>query len=288
VCVAKNAIDQGTSIPSDINKLALVVGVNTSSIAMPYRSALKYAEKDAEDMASLLKQPECGFTLLVPALTGEKAASAKIKQSVIELVKNRLGKDFLLFYYAGHALPIDNDIYFITHDFREEDVEVDPDFFLSMRWLWKVLYQSTGAGRVLLILDCCYAGNMVEAQEDPLKIDFRKLLDEWNTGSNGKDPKNSLRLVLTATGYNITAQEQDGHGLMTGFLLKALHGEVNEVMDKDGHIDVRYLHKYLQEKMPKEQAPDLAGKFGPYNCVIASYPERAVQLQSQHRPVRGA
>ena len=126
---------------------------------------------------------------------------------------------------------------------------------------------------MLLILDCCYAGNMIEAQEDPLKIDFRELLDEWNTGSNGKDPKNCLRLVLTATGYNITAQEQDGHGLMTGFLLKALQGEVNEAMDKGGYIDVRYLHKYLQEKMPKELAPDLAGKFGPYNCILASYPE---------------
>ncbi len=72
MCVAKNSIDQGSSIPSDMNKLALVVGVNTSSIAMPYRSALKYAEKDAEDMASLLKQPESGFTLLVPEPSQEK------------------------------------------------------------------------------------------------------------------------------------------------------------------------------------------------------------------------
>src|SRR5260370_24753725 len=190
---------QGTSIPTQEGKFALVVGVNNSSIALPYRPALKYAEKDAQDIASLLEQPECGFTLLVPALTGEKATSKSIRRGVVELVRKRGKEDFLLFYYAGHAVPIENDIYFMTSDFREEDIEIDPDLYLSMRWLWKVLYQSVGAGRGLLILDCCYAGNMVEAKEDPFKIDLRNLFNEWNTDSNAKDPKNCLRLTLTAT-----------------------------------------------------------------------------------------
>src|SRR5260370_6096526 len=192
-----NSINQGTSIPTQGSKFALVVGVNNSSIALPYRPALKYTEKDAQDIASLLEQPECGFTLLVPALTGEKATSNSIRRGVVELVRKRGKEDFLLFYYAGHAVPIENDIYFMTSDFREEDIEIDPDLYLSMRWLWKVLYQSAGAANVLLNLDCCYAGNMVETKEDPFKIDLRKLFDEWNTCSNGKHPKNCLRLILT-------------------------------------------------------------------------------------------
>src|SRR5258708_232707 len=116
---ANNSINPGSSTSAEVNKLALIVGVNTSSIAPPYRSTLKYAEKDAQDMASLLNQPECRFTLLVPALTGEHATSGTIKQRVIELVRKREKEDFLLFYYAGHAIPIENDIYFITHDFQE-------------------------------------------------------------------------------------------------------------------------------------------------------------------------
>src|SRR5258708_24966382 len=166
--------------------------------------------------------------------TGEKATSSSIRRGVVELVRKRGKEDFLLFYYAGHAIPIENDIYFITSDFREENVEFDPDFYLSMRWLWKVLYQSVGAGRVLLILDCCYAGNLIEAKEDPLKIDLRKLLDEWNTGSNGKEPKNCLRLVLTATRYKDPAQKKYSHWLITGIILKDLHGENNEIFDKEG------------------------------------------------------
>jgi hypothetical protein len=85
---AKNATHQGISIPHKLNKLALVVGVNNSSNT-PYRSTLEYAEQDAQDIASLLQQPACGFSLLTPALIGAEATSGNIKQRVVELVKKR-------------------------------------------------------------------------------------------------------------------------------------------------------------------------------------------------------
>jgi tetratricopeptide (TPR) repeat protein len=236
-------------------------------------------------MAYVLKQPECGFMQMAPPMIGEKGTNSSIKQAVMNLILKRSEKDFLLFYFAGHAIPINRDIYFVTYDFQEdtieEMIEVDPDFYFSMRWLWKVLYQSSAAGRVLIILDCCFAGNMVEMKDDPLKIDFGKLLDELNTGSSNKDQMNRLRLMLTATGYNIQAQELDGHGLLTGLLLKALRGEIDDVLDKEGHVDIRVLHTYLQDHMPKQQRPDLAGKFGPYNCILASHSNRSERLRRQ-------
>src|SRR5260370_39264344 len=72
---ANTSISQGISIPPEVNKLALVVGVNNSSTGSSYRPDLKHAEEDAEDMTYLLKQPECSFTLLMPAITGENATS---------------------------------------------------------------------------------------------------------------------------------------------------------------------------------------------------------------------
>src|SRR6266566_8592427 len=109
---ANNSINQAISTPVAGNKLALIVGVNNSSTVPPYRSALKYAEKDAEDMAYLLKQPECGFTLLAPCIIGEKATTSSIKKGMMNLSLKKTGYDFLLFYFAGHAVPINNDIYF--------------------------------------------------------------------------------------------------------------------------------------------------------------------------------
>jgi hypothetical protein len=76
---ANNATNQGPSIPHEVNKLALVVGVNNSLIA-PYRSTLQHAEQDAQDMASLLQQPACSFSLLMPALTGEEMKTSSLLQ----------------------------------------------------------------------------------------------------------------------------------------------------------------------------------------------------------------
>src|SRR5216684_132473 len=97
--VTENATNQEDSISTG-NKFALVVGANNSSTASPGRPTLKYAEKDAEDMAYLLKQLECKFTLVVPALLGDNATSWSIKQAVIDLVRKRTEQDFLLFYFA--------------------------------------------------------------------------------------------------------------------------------------------------------------------------------------------
>jgi len=203
----------------------------------------------------------------------------------MNLSLKRTQQDFLLFYFAGHALPIKNDIYFATHDFQEDiaekALEADTHFYLSMRWLWQVFYQSTEAGRVLIILDCCYAGNLVEVNDDPFNIDLHKLLKKWDTGAASTTSPNCLRLILTATGYNIQAQEMNEHGLMTGLLMKALHGEIDDVLDKEGRVDIRILHRYLQDNMPQEQRPDLAGKFGPFDCILACYPHHSEHLRRQ-------
>lgn len=163
---------------------------------------------------------------------------------------------------AGHAVPIKDDIYLVTYDFEDSDVEDDASMHLSMRWLWEKLYQSSGAGCVLIILDCCYAGNIVDAKDDPYKIDLHKLLDKWSGESNESTLHNRTRHILTATGYDIKAQELDGHGLMTGLLIRALRGLEDEALDREGNVEIGSLYSYLRDKMPERQKPDLAGKLG--------------------------
>jgi len=82
---------------------------------------------------------------------------------VVDLVMGRTDQDLLLFYFSGHAQQMNDDIYFVTGDFDKGKVKVDPGGYISMRWLHRVLYQSIEAGCALIILDCCYAGNMAEA-----------------------------------------------------------------------------------------------------------------------------
>lgn len=261
-----------TEVSTNVNKVALVVGVN-SSVNSTYSAPLSYAEHDAYEIAWTLQQPACNFTLLESPLRGKEANTWNTRRAVIKLAKKRSAQDFLLFYFCGHALPMKTkgdrkDIYFLTYDFNEEDVQADPTMYLSMRWLWDILYQQSEAGRVLLILDCCYAGNMIKAGVDPFQIDLRKLMEEWYQGSSGREQKDRQRLILMSTGYDTPSQEKDGHGFMTGLFLPALRGEIEEVLDDDGQVDIHSLYKYLRKNM-YGQPPNLSGEFGPYNCILA-------------------
>ncbi len=281
-----NSSDENITItPTEFNKAALVVGVNNSIHSTHRRPSLQYAENDAYDIAWTLQQPASNFIFLTPTptLSGKDAQSMIIRDAITEFVHKRTSKDFLLFYFSGHAQPMrtkddQEDIYLVSSDFKEEQVEIDPTRHLSMRWLREVLYQQNNLGGVLLILDCCYAGNIVNAVPDALQINLRKLFHEYFQDTDDPKPKDRLRLILMASGYDTVAHEKEGHGVMTALLLSALRGEVEEVLDDDGRINFLYLYKYLQDKMPPEQRPNMFGEFAAH-CILAHHPEKAKHLR---------
>jgi Caspase domain/Putative ATP-dependent DNA helicase recG C-terminal len=270
------------SLPSASRRFALIVGCNNSSCIPPNWATLQSAEKDARDVAHHLEQHTSGFKLLRPAITGENATAPNIRQAMKELVKGQTEDDFLLFYFSGHAQLIKNDVFFVTHDFNKEDVDADPESYLSRRWLRNVLYNSKGAGNVLIILDCCYAGNMANAREDFLQMNFRELLDAWDAGTNGEVSPNRFRLYLAAAGYNAQAEERDGHGIMTRYLIQALAGD-EEIMDQEGIVDVYSLHKFLLNHMPN--ISPLLGEIA-RECVLAHHSElSARRRKSEEEPI---
>src|SRR5260370_1420573 len=143
-------------------RLALVVGVN--SAPKSHLPSLLSACRDAEAVAHVL-ETHCHFTLLEPPLLEEQATSATIKKAVLDLMEQGEANDFLLFYFSGHGQPIDveagrNEVYLGTHDFVEKQVERDETLHLSLPWLRDKLYQQAEAGKVLLVLDCCYSGEI--------------------------------------------------------------------------------------------------------------------------------
>ena len=142
------------TFPSGQRRLALVIGVNEA--AQSYLPPLKHAIDDATKMAEVLHDA-CGFELFEPPLVGANATSANVKRAILAMARQRSDNDFLLLYFSGHGQP---DVFLVTHDFSEQDIEDDETLGFSMRWLQNSFYIPTQAGRVLLILDCCYAGNI--------------------------------------------------------------------------------------------------------------------------------
>ena len=82
----------------------------------------------------------------------------------MDLTRNRNDDDFLLLYFSGHGQQAYDEIreeirntYLGTADFNEQDVKDDAHLHVSMHWLRDHLFEKTNAGRVLIILDCCFA-----------------------------------------------------------------------------------------------------------------------------------
>src|SRR5262249_32778381 len=122
---------------------------------------------DTKMMVSVLKD-SCGFSLFQeePLLEGE-ASSMATKRAIVRFIQGRNDDDFLLFYFSGHGVVCrlgesgdEDDVYLVTCDFSWLEIKEDPDMHISLKWLRNMLYDHCDAGKVLIILDCCYAGNI--------------------------------------------------------------------------------------------------------------------------------
>lgn len=262
---------QAPSFPEK-NRLTLLVGVNTApeSGLRP----LAYAQVDAQEMARVLHE-HCGFTLFREPLLEAGATTDTLRSTIIRFIRERSDDDFLLFYFAGHGVvqrsddTDDEDVYLVTSNFSWVDVETDPNMHVSLKWLHTMLYDRCKAGKVLIILDCCYAGNMSTHGPDLEREDLIRRLARYldinvRTASNAY----GLRLALAATTYNHVAFERDGHGVLTDNLLKALSGEDSDASDYKGRVTFNSLRDYLQDQM-SEFPPSASGGDAGRNCILA-------------------
>ena len=274
-------------------RLALVIGVEetASSLLPPAEGAIA----DAKDMATVL-EGHCGFTL-ASSLLGEQATSEAIRKAIRALARDRADDDFLLLYFSGHGLMMTVEaegqaIYLGSADFTERDVQEEEGSHVSFQWLREWLYERTQAGRVLLILDCCFAGEMGRTTPDPYWDELQRRIRYYLDAPSAKSGARSggLRLALTATGHLTTAAGNSEHGLMTRFLLPALQGNSVDVLEAEqqGALSLQRLHRYLELVMPDAQKPSLCGDYAGRSCILAYHPERAQELRRGTPRVLGA
>ena len=263
-------------------RLALVVGVNGESAIG--RAPLHYAVDDGRDIAQVLQQDYCGFELFRPPLLGEQATTSQVRDAVLDLSNQLREDDFALFFFSGHAeaIPLEadlDDVYLVTSDFNVSRIRRDRNACLSLRWLRQMLFEHDQAKHILLILDCCYAGKFADSAPNPyLDTLFQRLRYYFGEPSaQSASLPGGIRLALTATGIN-TAQEQDGHGLLTGPVLAALRGECEQAVNERGEVTFTRLFGFLKTAMPVHQQPRFLGAGD--ELVLAIHPDRS---QHQHR-----
>jgi WD40 repeat protein len=272
------------------HRRALVVGVNQAREAQdPVLHTLLHAADDARAVAEALHRYG-GFEIWgAEAMVNEQATARAVQEAIIQLEEKSTPDDLLVFYFSGHGLVLrtSDDVtaetvartYLATWDFSEPMAR--RDLRLSLRWLRENLYYSSAAGKVVIILDSCYAGDLGR-EGKPFVQQLRQALNDYfgeppeDTGSR----MGGLRQALLATGHAQTTREEQGRGLMTTYLLRTLQGEADEAINpRTGAVTLAGIQHYFEKEMPPGDLATVSGGSAGQIAVLALHEQRARELR---------
>ena len=270
------------------------VGARSALIVATYEyddpglSRLRAPEHDATALSTVLTRPEIGGFEVKTAIN---LTAHELDIVVAEFFQNRRRDDLLLLHFSCHGVKDDGgDLYLAAKNTRLDLLEATAT---SATFVRRAM-DRTHAGRVLLLLDCCYAGafgrGMSTRSGGPVDIQDR-------LAGRG-------RAVITATSALEFAFEEnelvDGEpdtaapSVFTGVLVEGLStGEAD--LDQDGWVTLDELYSYVHDEVrrrnprqnPKKWALEIEGDFrltrraGPASRAV-SLPKRITKLLKSH------
>lgn len=223
-----------TNLPYN-NKFAVVIGIN-NYVAWP---PLECAVNDAISIKHFLNNQ--GYRVIT--LLDKEATRANILETLgYELPRLANRGDSVLVYFAGHGYTESlrdggQEGYIVPIDAGRADCFLSA---ISMRQL-RSITQRIKSKHILFLMDSCYSG-----------LGFTRSTGLAANENDYIKKIASFRAVqmITAGGMNEQVIEQEGHGIFTKHLLKALKGPAD--FDNDGYITGSELGTYLRPIVTKE------------------------------------
>ncbi|MDQ6747075.1 MAG: caspase family protein, partial [Candidatus Dormibacteraeota bacterium] len=251
-------------MPDSSPKVALCVGINYVDAA-PAIPALRFAEPDAREMASLLQ--ERGFQ--VTTLLGAAATRRAILQSLQALAQQPA--NLCILYFSGHGMHgtgvLDQDrAYFVPYDLDPADSGLGVAL-IDLAAALEARFRATSA---FALFDCCYAGTIAAVAIDPTVAaqNWRQNL-QLQSGGTGRAvavPDGAAvpaatpgcRALIAACPANVEAREWADlqHGVMTYYALLGWQGKAAD--PSSGEITDGGLYGYISHELQRLQLPPLA------------------------------
>jgi serine/threonine protein kinase len=244
----KRAIQAQANVPAGARRVALLVGINSyDNRNFP---DLLYAERDMQELASLLRQDYQVHMLLGTGAYGQRATKHNIERALNELLRSGLSKDdTVLIAVVGHgqqfAVQRDgsrrDEVFFCARD----SVSGDAATMVNLSGLIERLAER-GGGTNLLLIDACRAdpdstrGPGIDG--DPV-LNLPRGMALFFSCSKGERAEESTK----AGG---------GHGLFFHFVLEALRNE--GIRNANRELTWSALVFHVKERMEAE-APMLLG-----------------------------
>jgi hypothetical protein len=233
----------------------LCIGINRYSLP---RFTLDFAVSDAESLAESLTAnlPFKKERIRVTRLLNEGATGQGIEQALQKLAREVQPEDVVIITYAGHGITDKNTFYIVPHDLGSDDnltMSGLAERSLGDDALQRILVgdeKSPGlqARHIILILDACHSGEVLEA-------------DEWRTGPMNARGLSQLAWekgmeILTASQKDQFANERRelGHGILTFCLLEGME----KAPRQEGELYASPWLEFAAEAVPKIGAHEKA------------------------------
>lgn len=228
---------------------------------------LKYASKDAEDLASLFQQKQTAFgEVFLHQLTDEAVSPESVKE-LREALQKTTVNDVVCIFFAGHGL-LDEDLnYFLAA--HQVDFESPAKGGIPYETLEDLL-DGIPARKKLMLLDACHSGEIdkeevamvSQAEMTHGEIKFRAV---GSTGLKQVGLHNSFELmkelfadirkssgsvIISSAGGTEFAMEGDNwnNGVFTYCLLNGLKNGESD-LNKDGKVMMSEMSRYVREKV---------------------------------------
>jgi len=253
-CATGSSGEKGRLVPLDVpreqldrnyapKRVALLVGIR--QFDDPAWNPLRYTDKDAEDLATVLRDPERGNFDQVEVL--KSGPSRQEVRAAFERLSSaaRDDRDTVLVYFSSHgtlARDAHGDLkrYLVTRETRIADV---PGTALSMDEL-KGEFDGLRSRRKVLILAACHSG----AGKSLLPADVQRELAGTKAGFFVRPIEEVSRasVVLAASDWGETAREDEGlqNDVYTHYFVEALR--VGADRNGDGAITASEAHDYAR------------------------------------------
>lgn len=233
----------GQAVATELSKPRLsVVLVGVSAYQNTART-LKFAAKDAQDLADALRHqegPDGLYSKVTIRVLPEGIATREaILREILWLQREVTQRDLAVLFLAGHGMSENGEYYFLPVNADEDSVSI---FGLSGTDLRRSLGQIPS--RTIVLLDTCYAGalagNGIGLRSPPPDLD--KLVNELATADAG------VAVYAATTGRHL-AQERDElrNGVFTRALLDVLSGRSPPGQANGGVLRLNMLAAFLAE-----------------------------------------
>jgi len=213
---------------------ALVVGINTYANSR----SLTGCVADADAMSKVLRRHsdheknfECRV-LLDKTEDNQPITSLALERACRELFADI--RDDVVLYFSGHGVLTEHGGYLCTNDSTRDHWGVSMDVIMKMA-------SASRARDILMILDCCHAGDF--ANPGLLAL-------------NGQDPLALIRENVTVIAASLSKQsavETNGHGVFTTAVIDALEGGAADML---GWVTAPSIYAYVERRFGAfEQRP---------------------------------